>query len=386
MKNWHPAHANMLYVAYKMLVNSPQKLFGMLISATFSSFIIMQQPSIYQGVSERLIAPIKAIPTADLWVMGARSETPDQPTHFDPIDSYRIRSVPGVLWATQLYRAWMWMKHKSSEKTLNWDVTGVDSYTLLGLPQDMTQKDKEAIRYPNAVIVDGYALNQFTKNNPLKLKDKLIEGPRTYIVRAVSKPLRTYSVNPRLYMLSTHLPTEYAQNSFILVKVKPHYKVLAVAQAIHARTNYDALTPQQFMDRTLNFFSKSTPIIIMFVAVGVGGFLIGLIIMWQIFSNFILTHLHQFGMLKMLGVPNSMLKQMVLFQAALIGGVAYLLSVVLITVFEKIFVNTDVACHFTFTIALFGLIGTFAMVFLASFFSLLKVLRLDSVELCRDQN
>lgn len=385
---FNPQHLNMIYVAYRMLVNSPQKLLGMLISATFSSFIIMQQPSIYQGVSDRLIAPIKAIPEADLWVMSARSETPDQPTHFDVMDSYRIRSTPGVLWAVQLYRSWMWVKHQPSQKVLHWDMIAVDSHFLLGLPKTLMQGSIASIRHPNAVMVDGYSLNHFNGSySPgLKLGDKLSEGSRTWVIKAMSTPLRTYSINPKLYILSEHLPTEHAQNSFILVKVKPNYKVSQVAQAIEAKTNYDALTPKQFISRTLDYFRKSTPIIIMFIGVAVGGFIIGLIIMWQIFSNFILTHIHQFGMLKMLGVPNRILTQMVLFQAATIGGAAYIVSILLINVFEKLFVNTDIACHFTLPIALLGLLGTGIMVVLASVFSLLKVLRLDSVELCRDQN
>ena len=84
----------MLTVAYKMLINSKKKLFGMLVSATFSAFIVMQQPSIYQGVADRLIAQIQSIKGVDLWVMSQESATPDQPTHFKPIDLYRIRSVP----------------------------------------------------------------------------------------------------------------------------------------------------------------------------------------------------------------------------------------------------------------------------------------------------
>ena len=355
----------------------------MLVSATFSAFIVMQQPSIYQGVADRLVAQIQNIKGVDLWVMGQESSTPDQPTHFTPIDLYRIRSVPGVLWAVQLHKSWMWMKHEKTKTTLVWDVIGVDSESLIGLPKNMLVGMRAAVRYPNSIIVDGYAQKQLAG---LNLGDKMREGSRTWIVRGITHPLRTYAYQPKLFMTSQHMPTEFAQNSFILVKVKPNIDVSQVAYNIRHRTHFDALTPSQFSAKTLAFFRKSTPIIIMFIAVAVGGFLIGLIIMWQIFSNFILTHLHQFGMLKMLGTTNAILIKMVVFQAAFIGGIAYLAGLLLVSIFGIALHDTDVACHLTWSIALLGILGTGLMIVFSSYFSISKVLNLDTVDLCREQN
>ena len=374
---------SMLTVAYKMLVNSKKKLFGMLVSATFSAFIVMQQPSIYQGVADRLVAQIQSIKGVDLWVMSRESSTPDQPTHFKPIDLYRIRSVPGVQSAIQLHKSWMWMEHEKTKTTLVWDVIGVDSESMLGMPQNMLVGIQAAVRYPNSIIVDGYAQKQLAG---LSVGDKMREGGRTWIVRGITHPLRTYAYQPKLFMLSKHMPTEFAQNSFILVKVKPNFNVSKVAYDIRHRTHYDALTPSQFSTKTLVFFRKSTPIIIMFIAVAVGGFLIGLIIMWQIFSNFILTHLHQFGMLKMLGATNAILTKMVLSQAAFIGGIAYLVGLLLLGIFGIVLHDTDVACHLTWSIALLGLLGTGLMILFSSYLSISKVLNLDTVDLCREQN
>lgn len=372
----------MLYVAYKMLVNSKKKLLGMIISATFSVFIVMQQPSIYQGVADRLVAQIKSIQGVDLWVMSKQSLTLDQPTHFAPLDIYRIRSIPGVLSATQLYKSWMWIKHRRTNQFMLWDLTGIDPSSLIGLPKNMLAGEYTSIHNANTILVDGYALKQLN----LKIGDVMLEGARTWIVGGITSPLRTYSINPRLYLVSDHLPSEFAQNSFILVKVKPDFNIAKVAQNIQQRSHYEALTSQQFSEKTLLFFRKSTPIIIMFIVVAVGGFLIGLIIMWQIFSNFILTHLHQFGMLKMLGVSNKSLTRMVLFQATIIGGIAYFLGLLLVSIFSLIFSETDVACHLTISIASLGALGTLLMVIFSSYVSILKVLRLDTVELCRDHN
>ena len=116
------------------------------------------------------------------------------------------------------------------------------------------------------------------------------------------------------------------------------------------------------------------------------GFIIGLIIMWQIFNNFILTHLHQFGMLKMLGVSNRALRNMVLFQAFITGGIGYLMGLILALLFGLIVHDTQIAFHLTWKIALLGALGTAVIIVLSSCFSIIKVFRMDTVDLCRDLN
>lgn len=379
---------SLLTIALKMLINSRKKFIGMVIGATFSAFILMQQPGIYKGVTDRLVAQIVTIKEADLWVMDQKSSSFEQPTHFNAMDIYRIRSVPGVLWAVPLHRMWYPMKHIKTSKTMGWELIGVDPETLIGLPKQMIAGDRQSIYHSNAVIIDGYSLKQYetATKQTIMLGDKMSEGPNTWVVAGITKPLRTYSYEPKVYMLSSHIPHVLDYPSFILVKVNPSSDIRQVANAIQNLTQYDALTPTQFSHRAMEFFRKQTPIIINFISVAVFGFIIGLIMMWQIFSNFILTHLHQFGMLKMLGVSNAMIMKMVVFQAAITGGLGYVIGFLLVILFGIAFHDTIIAFHLNIQIALLGALGTTLNILLSSYFGISKVLRLDTVELCRDLN
>ncbi|KTD12106.1 FtsX-like permease family protein [Legionella gratiana] len=381
-------HINLFSVALKMLVNSKRKFIGMVIGATFSSFIIMQQPGIYQGVTDRIVAPIRAITGIDLWVMGDTSFSFSDSLYFRPIDIYRIRSIPGVLWAKQLYRTWYTMIHTGTGKISNWELIGVDPDSLLGLPETMIAGARSTIHKTNSIIIDGYALKQFETPDGRTIQpgEKMIEGQNKFIVTAITKPLRTYMYEPKAYMTSNHIPDISHRNSFILVKVKPSYNVQQVAYEIRKTTGFLPLTPDQFVDRANQFFREKTPIVIAFIAVAIVGFIIGLVMMWQIFTNFVLTHLHQFGMLKMLGVSSSSLIKMVLFQAAITGGLGYILGLSLTILFGLIFHDTTVAFHLTHQIILLGALGSTIVIVFSSYFAILKVLRLDSVELCRDSN
>lgn len=371
-----------------MLVNSKKKFIGMVIGATFSAFILMQQPGIYKGVTDRLVSQVLSIEEADLWVMDPESFAFDHPMLLSPSDLYRVRSVPGVLWAGQLYRFWYQMKHIKTDQTRVWEMVGVDPETLMGLPKRMIAGARETIHHANSIIIDGYSLKQLETRaeGTLNIGDEMTEGRNTWVISGISKPLRTYMYQPKAYIASNHIPNVLNTPSFILVKIKPGYDIHKVAQEIHKITHLDALTPNQFADRAKDFFRKKTPIVINFISVAILGFIIGLIIMWQIFSNFILTHSHQFGMLKMLGISNGFLIKIVLFQASIIGWGGYLLGLFLTIIFGMLFYDTIVAFHLTLGIALLGALGSAIIIILASYFSILKVIQLDTVELCRDLN
>ena len=360
----------------------------MLVGTTFSAFIVMQQPGTYQGVSDRLVMQINVIKEADLWVMSTQSWDFSDPTYFNSTDIYRIRAIPGVLWATKIYRFGFTWYHPNTNKAMAWELMGIDPETLIGLPKEMSQGDRMSIYKANAVIIDGYALNilETPDHTTIQIGDKMMEGPKTWIVTAITKPLKTYTSHPKAYMLSSHLPSIDIRPYFILVKAAPSITVEHLAHEIKQRTGYDALTTAQFTARALQYFRDKTPVIIIFISVAILGFVIGMVVMWQIFSNFTLTHLHQFGMLKMLGVTNSLLIKMVLFQASVVGGAGYFIGLALTVLFGLIFHDTNIAFHLTPEIALLGALGTTFMVAFSSYLSILKVLRLDTVDLCRDLN
>lgn len=379
-------YCNLFKIALNMLTYNRKKFIGMLIGATFATFILTQQPSIYQGITERLSTKINLLSNdIDLWIMSDTSSNFEHPTYFNQMDIYRIRSVNGVQWATQLYETWQQIKHIKTNSSKVWQLIGVDRNNLLGLPQKMQTGDRDAIRYSGAMIIDGYSVQQLeTKDKKtISLGDKMVRGSNSWFIAGITKPLRSYSQTPTAYLASHYLPDRDNSPSFILVKVNPSFDISAVAKTIKNSTGYLALTTSEFIQRSNKFFREKTPILVGFIAVAILGFVIGLIIIWQIFNDFVLTHQHQYGMLKMLGVTNPMLIKIVLFQASFIGSIGFILGLGLSIIFGLIFHNTTVAFDLTWQIILLGLLGSLIIIICASVFSLFKVIRMDTVDLCR---
>lgn len=379
---------NVLYISFKMLTHSRKKFIGMIIASGLSAFVIMQQPSIYTGITERINGYIHNTTGFDLWVMDGNSHDFNHPSIFQPMHMFQIKSVPGVLWTSQIYRKRFVLYHSKTGQNTTWTFIGVDPDKLIGLPKTILHGRSESLRSSNAVLVDGYSLQQLLTPDKRTVQpgDVLIDGLTTWQITGVTKPLRTYDSEPTAYIANNHLSKPDNIPSFILVKVKQGYDVHRVAEAIRQDTGLLALTPEEFAERSKVYFRDKTPVIIGFIVTGVIGFLIGLVIMWQIFSGFILTHIHQFGMLKMLGTSNLLLTLMVIFQAALTGGLGYGLGLILTLMFGFFSYDTIIAFHLTPKIALEGAFGTFFVVLFASYFSVMKMLRLDSIDLCRDLN
>jgi putative ABC transport system permease protein len=111
-----------------------------------------------------------------------------------------------------------------------------------------------------------------------------------------------------------------------LVEPKSQADIEAIKQQTQA-LGYLALTKQEFMQRTANFFiyqtGGGTNILIMTAI----SFIVGLSISGQTFYTFILENIERFGALKAIGTRNRDLVGMILFQATFTAFTGYGLGV-----------------------------------------------------------
>ena len=79
------------------------------------------------------------------------------------------------------------------------------------------------------------------------------------------------------------------------------------------------LTKQQFMQREKDFWAKNTPIGVIFAIGAVMGFVVGVIICYQVLANDISEHLSEFATLKAMGYGNSYFFGLVIQQAVFLS-------------------------------------------------------------------
>ncbi len=380
----------LMRIALKMLLSQKNKFIGMIIGATFAAFIMTQQPAIYLGITGLTTYLISSTPEPDLWVMNKTTPSLESPTVFTPLDIYRVRSIPGVLWARHLVKIKLKGLHVQSGGYTGWQIVGVDQKTLLGLPTRMVVGEREAIRKNKAIIIDSASQKQTYNNKEviIRVNDQieLIDTNSVNVV-GVAKPLRTLGFDPMAYMTidaMKKLFPDKSLNSFILVKAKPGVNTLALAQRIYNTTGYIAYTAEQFKKITRDYYEERTPIIINFAIVSALGFIIGLVSIGQIFYTLTLSHLYQFGMLKILGATNKMLAKMIFFQAFLVGGLGYLLGTLLAILFGIATRDTMVAYQLTWGVLMLAASAIAIIILAAAYLSIRIVFKFDTVDLCRN--
>jgi putative ABC transport system permease protein len=313
---------------------------------------------------------------------------------------------------------------------------GLDDHSFVGEPASMFLGNIEDLNRPNSVVADRVGLRKLFPRlglnmieSPDVLKSKLADlsgrrkRPATMnsmahssakpvlldnstgngAIKAESSPVlfememnerraevvgicmasRTFQSNPVIYTTFSRarqfVPRERKLLSYVLVKVLPGQDPLEVAKRIKQQTGLAALTNDQFVEKTINYYLRFTGIPINFMTTVILGFFVGTAIAGQMFYSFTLENIRQFGALKAMGVGNFRIIGMVLLQAALVGFLGYGLGVGAATLFGMANrgANSELAFYTHWYLLCMDAAAITIICILASLLSVLKVVLLE---------
>ncbi len=130
----------------------------------------------------------------------------------------------------------------------------------------------------------------------------------------------------RLLREPYHPQSPLAAVDFAAVRVEPGTDILAVRDRLRAALAGDdvaVLTKAELVERERGFWWVSTPVGFAFGAGVVLGFVVGIVIVYQILSGDVADHLPQYATLKAMGYPNRYLSGIVLQEAAILALTGY---------------------------------------------------------------
>lgn len=428
------------WIAIKMLTGDRAKFIGIVFGIAFAAALIMQQGSIFWGLMLRTCAQIYDLRGADLWVMDPSVAFIDDVKPMLERQLGIVRGVDGIKWAVPLYkgnaRTKLTFTDPNSGRRV--DITeqviliGLDDHSFVGEPASMFLGNIEDLNRPNSVVLDRVGLRKIFPRlglnmieSPEVLKAKLAElsgrnrQPLSMNSTANAKPVklgqnessgniegspvlfememnerraevvgicmasRTFQSNPVIYTTFSRakqfVPRERKLLSYVLVKVLPGQDPLEVAKRIKQQTGLAALTTDQFVEKTINYYLRFTGIPINFMTTVVLGFFVGTAISGQMFYSFTLENIKQFGALKAMGVGNLRIIGMVLLQAALVGFLGFGLGVGAATLFGMANrgANSELAFYTHWYLLCLDAAAITIICFLASLLSVLKVVLLE---------
>ncbi len=316
----------MSWVAIRMLLGDRAKYLGIIFGVTFAALLMAQQSSTFLGLLRNTTSQIRDLDGADIWVMDPNVRFVDDVKPLSEEDLYRVRGTPGLAWAVRLYKGQARARFDDGnfQQVI---LLGLDDATLTGAPRDVLVGSLADLRQPDAVLMDERGFRYLWPNEPLSAGKTFEMNDRRAIIVGICKASPTFMTFPVVYTryseATLYVPHERKLMSFVLAQPQDGVPVHEVCRRIEEQTHLRALTRQQFMDRTIDYYLTRTGIPINFGITVVLGFLVGAAIAGQTFYLFTVENLKQFGALKAMGVGNLRLVGMILLQGMVVGLVGY---------------------------------------------------------------
>jgi putative ABC transport system permease protein len=386
----------MNWIALKMLMGDRVKYAGIIAGVTFAALLIAQQLSVACGLLLRTTSTIQDIADVDVFVMDPDVQFIDELKPLTENDLYRVRGVPGVAWAVPFYKGQGRLKldvGRSEGPGLYQQVIvlGLDDATLVGAPRNVVVGSLAALREPDAAIMDVAGFQYLWPDEPLEnAVGKVLEmNEHRVVLVGLCEATDTFQTLPILYtryhQAIQFIPQGRRIMSMVLVGAQEGVSSKEVCRRIEAHTGRNAgkralkaLTRDEFIWLTIEYFMKHTGILVNFSITTALGFIVGVAVAGQTFYTFTLENLNQFGCLKAMGVSNRRIVGMVLLQALVVGVLGFCLGAGLAAVFGEYVPRIS---RLAFFMHWRVLAGTFAAVLLivtgSSLLSIRKVLTLE---------
>lgn len=337
-------------IAWRMLAGDRAKQLGLVFGVAFAVMLMTQQASIFVGLMLRTAAQVIDATDADLWVMDPRVIYVEETEPLPESALWRVRSVPGVAWATPFFKA-LAVARAPDGRLQQVFVLGVDDASLAGAPPRMLEGTVEELRRPGAVVIDRVGAlfiwpPETGLPRPADIGRTLEMADRRATVVGVAEASAPFTTFPVVYTRYSEAlrfaPPPRKPLSYILVRAKPGEDHAALAARIEAETGLKALPWRQFAWETIRYYLRRTGIPINFGITVALGFVVGAAVVGQTFTLFVLENLRQFGALKAMGVPNGTILGMVLLQGAAVGVLGFAIGIGLAAAFFEITSRTNV--------------------------------------------
>jgi len=326
-----------IWIALKMLTGNRGKFYAIVFGIAFACMLMAQQASIFIGLMRNTTSQIRDTQGADIWVMDPSVEFIDDITPLSDNAMYRVRSVPGVAWAVQLYKGLGRAQFREGTYK-QFIVLGLDDETYVGAPQKMLVGSIADLRRPDAVIMDELGFRYLWPGEPLQPGKTFEMNDHRAHGEGVCKASPTFQTFPIIYtgfnQAILYAPQERRVLSFVLAKGEPNLPAKEVCESIYRQTGMMAVTNDGFTWMTISYYMRRTGIPINFGTTVLLGFIIGAAIAGQTFYLFTIGNLRQYGALKAMGATNFRIVRMVLAQGMYVGAIGFCLGMGLATTIE----------------------------------------------------
>ncbi len=379
----------MIRTALTMLVGDRAKFFGIVFGLAFASLLMTQQGGIFRGLMVLVYGHITDMPQTQVWITDPGIADLDTNDMINERELDNVRSITGVRWAVPLLRRLVYARDPANV-IAPLMVLGIDDATRIGCPppEAMVAGSIDELMRPDTIIIDVHGASTKLRQDlpgggsrPLQVGDRMVMNGRSVEVVGLCRSTLALMLFPTAYMMRSHLSavnpgTDRAFN-FILAGLDDPAQAREVCSRIDAATGLVARTRQELSDYVYDFYLYKTGIPANFAIAILLGFIVGVAIAGQTFSQYVNDNRRIFASLKAMGMRNSGLMRILLIQSSVTALLGFALGAGAATAFGWLLAGTDLSFRLEPTLLAISFAAVMVISLAAAAFSLRSLLRLD---------
>ena len=249
---------------------------------------------------------------------------------------YQAQDVPGVEAAEPVYIGSLnWRNPQTKEKT-SMMVVGFDpAKPAFNLPEVNSQLDK--VKIPDTVLFDRASRGKYEAVITDIEQGKVVttESDRTTVTIAGLFEVGASFADDGALMTSDYnflrlFPKKQQGTvSLGIIDLEPGQDPVAVRQALNAYLPEDveAYTHAEYVDKELAYIQNRSPIGFVFTLGTTMGFIVGIVIVYQVLSTDVNDHMAEYATFKAMGYKNSYLLLVVFEEALILSVIGFIPSV-----------------------------------------------------------
>ncbi|TAN42443.1 MAG: FtsX-like permease family protein [Nitrospirae bacterium] len=375
----------MLWLALKTLIHEKGRMVITLTGIIFSTVLTLTQVSMYLGMMGNATAVIRHV-NADIWVMSKNVQNFDFANPFPEDRINRVRSSADVVWADRLILTWGFLKLAGGGQE-QVQIIGFNPDTGVGAPWEMVSGKPADVKGGRYFIIDKTAekrLGGLTLGTLWELNENRFK------LVGLSQGVKSFTTAPVLFMAYNEVHNVLSglvrqnQTSYIVAKLKDRARMQEVVAGLrNSMKNNDVLTTEEFVNKTVYYWTVQTGMGMGFFLTAILGLIVGGAIVGQTVYANTMEHLREYGTLKALGARNSDIYSVIFSQVAISAVAGFAAGSVIILFLRGGIEKAGVSLYLSPVI--FGSIFCVILVtcLLSAFFSIRKVRTLDPVTVFR---
>ena len=379
----------MLWLAFRMLLQERGRLVITLVGIVFSTVLTLVEVGIYFGMMGNATSVVRHT-DADIWVVSQNVPNFDFSQPFPAYRINRIRALDEVLWAEKIH-VWFAFLKLADGRREQAEVIGFNPDNGIGGPWEMATGKPADVKGGPYIIMDEGSQQRLGKLAVGSRWELNLFREQSFKLVGLSRGALSFTTIPMIFTSYNEIDqsligTDFeGQTSFIVAKLKDPSRLAEVKRSLKAALpDNDVYTKQEFIDRTVDYWTIQTGMGMAFFLTAILAVLIGGAIVGQTIYAGTIEHLRDYGTLKAMGAQNGDINLVILTQAAVSAVLGYLLGVALTFAarggIESAGVNMELPPLLLAQV--FGII--FATCLAAAYISVRKVKTLDPVMVFRE--